>query len=189
MNAELVMLGKRVSMAQRRRRRLLVIGVYAVLAGLLIAASTAEGRHSLTPFVLWAVIFACRLFLGGYYAGGLVKPFSGKPPRRSDVPPSLLALKLRIYQPSLGSGVEYRSDERELHQRDFAHYRAYKVLGIGLLAPWITASFLGNRALLVIDAAMVNRLCATMTLALLALFLTLPQAIMLWTEPDMDPGD
>lgn len=188
MNAELLLFGKRVSMVQRSRRRLAVIVVYVVLASMLVASATLQGHHSVTPFVLWAVVFACRLVLGGYYAGGLVKPFNGKPPRKPDMPPPLLALKLRVYRPILTADEgRYRNDERELDQRNLAHYSAYKVLGYGLLVPWFAASFLADRSMFSLDNATVNRICAMMLLALMALYLTLPQAILLWTEPDMEP--
>ena len=35
----------------------------------------------------------------------------------------------------------------------------------------------------------VNHLCSAMILGLLAMFVTLPQAILLWTEPDMETAE
>ena len=187
MNTELIMLGKRVNMAQQSRRRLLVVIIYTLLALLVIASSTVSEWRSVSPYVIWATILACRLFLGGYTPGGLVKPFNGKAPARSDAPPSMLALKLRVYQPLPGAnGESYRNDERELHQRDLAHFRAYKALGIGLLVPYATSSLLSVQSLASLKPETVIHLCSTMTLGLLAMFVTLPQAILLWTEPDME---
>ena len=149
MNAELVFLGKRVSMAQRSRRRLLVVIIYALLASLVIASTTVADWRGVSPYVIWMALLACRLFLGGYYSGGLIKPFNGKSRTLSDAPPSLLALKLRVYQPLPGAnGESYRNDERELRLRDLAHYRAYKALGIGLMVPYVTSSLLSIQSFL-----------------------------------------
>jgi len=98
-------------------------------------------------------------------------------------------LKLRIYEPVPGVGEAYSNDERELHQRDRAHYVAYKALGIALLVPWFTSSLLGDQSLFSLNPVTVNRLCSAMILGLIATFITLPQAIMLWTEPDMEMAE
>ena len=188
MNAELVLFGKHVSMAQRNRRRIVVAVIYCLLASLLVASYIFGSWRALSPYVIWAVILACRLFLGGYTPGGLVKPFNGKAPRNSERPPNVLALQLRVYPVLPGAdGEAYRNDERELRQRDNAHYRAYQVLGISLIVPWFICSVFGDPKLFGWSEATVNHLCAVLLLAILALFLTLPQAILLWTEPDMEP--
>ncbi len=187
MNAELVFFGHSISMAQQSRRRALVAIIYAILAFMLIGCYVFASWRTLSPYVIWAVIFACRLFLGGYAPGGLVKPFNGKTPNRADAPPPLLALKLRVYRPLPGdSSSPYRNDEREMSQRDRAHYLAYQALGISLVVPWAAASLLGNQRLFGWDPATVNHLCAVLLLAVLTLFLTLPQSILLWTEPNME---
>jgi hypothetical protein len=82
---------------------------------------------------------------------------------------------------------ENRSDERELHQRDRAHFLAYRALLVGLSLLWLVAiwGLLTPRrlnwgpmsaSLMIFGAVMV----------LLTVALTLPQAILLWTEPDME---
>ena len=103
MNAELVFFGMRVSMARRDRRRALVISIYVALAVLMAALWFTSHWHGTGAYVFWAAIIACRLFLGGNYAGGLVKQFEGRAPRQNQRPPSLLALKLRIYRPVLAA--------------------------------------------------------------------------------------
>ncbi len=185
MNAELVIFGKRVSMTQRSRRRIVVVAIYAVLAGLLIASSTVAGWRSVSPYLIWVAILACRLFLGGYYPGGLVKVFNEKKLDRWEAPPTFLTLKLRVYNLVPGAnGEAYRNDERELNQRDRAHYRAYQELGVALTVPWFTSRVLVD---LGVNPATVNHISSTMILGLLAMFITLPQAILLWTEPDVEP--
>jgi hypothetical protein len=188
MRAEIVLLGKRVDMARQTRRRALVVGIYAVLAALIAGMWFADQWRATGTLVFWSAMLACRLFLGGYYYGGLVKPFTGKGPKQYDAPPSLLALKLRVYQPVLDDDNRaFRNDERELKQRDRSHYQAYQALGLAVVLAWLVA-----------DIGMIHpqwlawipmtpfQVFYGLTLVALMLFLTLPQCILLWTEPDMD---
>ena len=187
MNAELVLFGMRVNMAQRQRRRLLVVLIYTALA-VLMAVLWYFSHWRGTGYVFWACLLACRWFLGGYYAGGLVKPFNGKAPKRSDMPPPLLLLKLRVYRPVLAADEPaYRNDERELHQRDHAHYLAYQALGVAVLVPWLLSSLRIIKPGLLGGIPMSpDEMYYGFLMAALTLFLTLPQAILLWTEPDME---
>lgn len=187
MNAELVFFGRRVSMAHRSRRRVLVVSIYTCLAVLLMVLWFLTHWRGTGAYVFWAAILACRFFLGGYYTGGLVKPFNNQAPRQSEIPPPLLALKLRVYQPILAAGEPaYRNDERELRQRDHAHYLAYQALGIAVCAPMLIASLRVIRPSLVPIPISPDELYYGLTLVALVLFLTLPQVILLWTEPDME---
>jgi len=189
MNAELVFFGKRVDMAQRHRRRALVVAIYTVLAALLGILWVSTHWHGSGIYLFWATMLACRLFLGGYYNGGLVKPFSNKPPRSAERAPSLLALKLHVYHPVLGEGESYRNDERELRQRDQAHYAAYQVLGCAMAVVWLLASVRNDSPRLFNWLTMPSdELFCGVSMIGLTLFLTLPQAILLWREPDM-PSD
>jgi hypothetical protein len=186
-NAELVFFGRSISMAQQSRRRILVAIIYCILGSILVGSYVFGTWRTISPYVIWPVIFACRLFLGGYAYGGVVKPFNGKAPNRFEAPPPLLALKLRVYRPLPGDGSSlFRNDEREMSQRDRAHYLAYQAIGISLIVPWAAASLLGDPKLFGWNPASINHLCAALLLAVLTLFLTLPQSILLWTEPDME---
>lgn len=184
MRADLDFFGRRVSMARRNRRRTMIVLIYFIIAVLVIAACANSRLNDMGVYVLWAAIFACRLFLGGNAPGGLVKPFNSKGQREWESPPSLLALKLRVYQPIPGLGADYRNDERELHQRDRAHYWAYQILGVSILVPWFILSF--PKLGFLISHALAIQIVSGMLLASIAMFLTLPQAILLWTEPDME---
>lgn len=186
MKAELVLMGKRVDMAPQAHRRTLVVLIYATLALLIAGLFLADRWRTTGYYLVFATFLINRLFLGGYNFGGLIKPFSGKPPHRSDAPPPFLMLALRVYQPEPGRN-EYRSDERELQQRDRAHYQAYQGLAVmvavlwmltgwNTFAPKLLAWVPGSAALLLYGLA----------LATVVLVLTLPQAILLWTEPDME---
>lgn len=188
MNAELVLLGKRVNMARRARRRALVIAIYAGLALAIALTWWWTGWRGTGAWVIYAVIAACRFFLGGYHRGGLVKPFVYRKPVNAEMPPPLLALKLRVYQPVLAADDDgFRNDERELNQRDRAHYQAYQAIG-GLIA--VEALWASMRMLIPRLQAWAGMTCDQMyygfSLVAITLFLTLPQAILLWTEPDME---
>jgi uncharacterized membrane protein YkgB len=188
MNAELVLLGKRVDMSRRTRRRGLVAGVYLALAVLIAVLWWRTGWHGTGVWLIWAVMLACRFFLGGHYRGGLIKPFVYRKPMNAEAPPSLLALKLRVYQPVLQADDDgFRNDERELNQRDRAHYLAYQTIGMMLMIELLVASMrMLNPRLQAWMGMPADRMYYGVTLVTLTLFLTLPQAILLWTEPDME---
>jgi hypothetical protein len=187
MNAEVVILGRRISMARQTRRRVLVVTIYSAFVLLMAVLWATTQWRGTGGVVIWAAIFACRFFLGGYYSGGLVKPFNGKAPKQYEMPPSLLSLKLRVYQPAPSDDSAYRSDERELHQRDHAHYLAFQVVGVAVCVPMFIASMRLIRPSLMSWIPMQpDAMYYGLTLVALILFLTLPQAILLWTEPDME---
>jgi hypothetical protein len=104
------------------------------------------------------------------------------------MPPPLLLLKLRVYAPLLArEDGSFRSDERELHQRDHAHYQAYQALGIAVLVPFFLASMRVLRPSLTAWIPInPDEMYYGLLLIALLLFFTLPQCILLWTEPDMD---
>jgi len=187
MRAELVLLGRRVDMARRSRRRVLVAGIYAGLA-LVIALTWWIGWGGTSAWVIWAVMLACRFFLGGYYRGGLVKPFAYRKAVNADGPPSLLALKLRVYQPVLRADEDaFRNDERELIQRDRAHYLAYQTIGVLIAVEAMVASMRSLTPKLLGWIGMTaSQFHYGISMVAIAMFLTLPQSILLWTEPDME---
>ena len=188
MNAELVLLGKRVSMARRSRRRALVVGIYAALAAMIGLTWLWTGWRGTGAWVIYAVILVCRIFLGGHYRGGLVKPFVYRKPVNAGMPPSMLALKLRVYQPVLQADEDgLRNDERELNQRDRAHYMAYQAIGSLVAVEAFVASMRMLSPKLQAWMGMPpDELYYGFALVTLMLFVTLPQSILLWTEPDME---
>ena len=189
MNAELVLLGRRVDMARRSRRRVLVAGIYAGLALAIALAWWWTGwRGGTGAWVIYAVIAACRFFLGGYYRGGLVKPFVYRKPVNAEMPPPLLALKLRVYEPVLQSDEDgFRNDEREMTQRDRAHYQAYQAIGMLVaVEAFVACMRMLSPKLRAWMTVPPDQMYYGFSLVILTLFLTLPQAILLWTEPDME---
>jgi hypothetical protein len=186
MKAELVFLGKSIDMAPRAHRRALVVLIYAGLAALMALAWVVDGWHETGVYLVFATLLVNRLFLGGYVPGGLIKPFNGKAPRRSEAPPPFLMLALRVYQPAPEES-EFRSDEREMRQRDRAHYQAYQVLAPALTVMWLLASWkLHAPRLLAWIPASADVMLYGLVLAAVVVSVTLPQAILLWTEPDME---
>jgi len=189
MRAELVFLGRRVDMAAQRSRRTLVVLIYAGFAALLAWSWLADHCRTGGVYLIFATLLVNRLFLGGHYFGGLVKPFNGKGPRRSQAMPSELSLVLRIYRPEPEES-EYRNDERELDQRNSAHYQAYYVLAVALLVLWELANLQVHLPRILARIGLTAELAVSLlgagTLAAIIVAFTLPQAILLWTEPDME---
>jgi hypothetical protein len=188
MRAELVLMGRRVDMALQSRRRGLVVGIYAAMAAMMAGLWFVDHWHSTATYLYWIMLLACRLFLGGYYRGGLVKPFSNKPPRERVEPHPFLALGLRVYRAEPADDERtFRNDERELQQRDHAHYQAYQGIGYALVALWITSYIRMLKPGWMQWAGMSwDQVFYGLTMALMLVFFTVPQAILLWTEPDME---
>jgi len=188
MRAELVLLGRRVDMSRRARRRALVVGIYAVLAALLVGTWFVDHWRTTGTFIFWAAMLACWQFLGGYYSHGLVKPFTGKGPRQFDQAPLLLLLKLRMYPAIVGHEEGgYRNDERELRERDRAHYQAYQAIAVVVVIAWMVAyAGMANRHFVAVIPMTPAQVFYGLMLLTLMLIFTLPQCILLWTEPDME---
>jgi hypothetical protein len=94
-----------------------------------------------------------------------------------------------------------RGDEREMHRRDHAHYVAYRSLLYCFLAgffvygvvlfPLFASYFTGPHAstlpLPLTLPGFLMQLQRFLLVAVCILVITLPEAILLWTEPDMEP--
>lgn len=171
---------------QSARRRLVVI-VYGLL-GLSLAGCWFIDRLHVSAFYLYLVVvlFVNQRILGGYGARGLLKPFHGKGPRNQPMPSNLMELELYRYgNLDRGSDEDYRNDERELARRDRVHYQAYQGICALLALMWLLASWgLHPPRFLPAGLLPVALYCVAMPAVLLAI--TLPQAILLWTEPDFE---
>ena len=83
-----------------------------------------------------------------------------------------------------------RGDEREMHRRDYAHFRAYYLLGYGIVAALFATFFADPNPIapllpLALRTSLI-KLPQILLMATVILYATLPQAILLWTEPDME---
>jgi VanZ family protein len=151
--------------SRARRRRFValiyaVLLVYAVLAAFEITQRSLSGR--VTATYAWIV--------AGF---------------------GILFVALWIVFTWLGGDMGARGDERETHRRDHAHFRAYYVLGIGLVAALFTGFFADpNPIAPLLPLALrtfLIKLPQMLLMDTIFIYITLPQAILLWTEPDMEP--
>ncbi|MGA3045746.1 MAG: hypothetical protein ABSD67_03945 [Terracidiphilus sp.] len=187
MKTELRVAGFTLSMGTRRRRRALVIVIYLFLSALLCAALLwAPWALGSVLWFLFLVGLINRVFFGGLTTRGLVGPFASdiRPLWFRDDPPPASRIDRWIWRRS-PSRKDLQADEREDRLRDRVHYRSYRILTLltyvvwGLFAIVRMGPFLGMGSLPFDFALMVAA-------AVAMLALTLPQAILLWTEPDME---
>ena len=187
MRAELMVLGKPVDMSLRARRRVLVMSIYAtLLLGILLIAWVSrfyEAWQICGAYIVFLALMINRVLLGGYARGGLVRPFSNRETESAarPVPYVLLGLYLRLAD---SSDRSWRNDERELDLRDRAHYNAYQAISVALAILWLLTGSFANRILSKLHFS-TGAMLYLVTLAAVLLAITLPQAILLWNEPDM----
>jgi hypothetical protein len=151
-----------VSLNSRRNRRWVVVLLYVVMGVPYVLISLKHGgfreRYLEFWFLFYPVLLIDALLFGNFM-------FWGK--RRGGL------LKPFAQDP------ERPNDERELAARDSAHYRTLRALRLLILVP-----------ILVLESPYqpAERLFLTRMLlwGLFAIAMTLPQAIVLWTEPDID---
>jgi hypothetical protein len=152
-----------MNMAPRRNRRRLVALTYLGLIALWAITSALAGtRSEPAPYAVMLMVTSLLvngILFGGYGRWGLIKPFATCTP--------------------IGSPTPWHNDERELHRRDRMHFYAYRIV----LAFLIFAFFLGTRPF------QHPQLSHNLVLAGIVLGLTLPQALLLWVEPDMEFED
>ena len=176
------------NMEKQIARRRLVVAVYALLAALLVLGWFLD-RFGVTGsiYVYFMAMFLNWKVLGGYGPNGLVKPFNGKGPRNEPIPSNLMELELYRYgNLDPDAPDQYRNDERELGRRDRVHYQAYQVLAILLCPIWFIAQW-EIRPVHFVPPHLLPILLEWIALPAVLLAVTLPQAILLWTEPDFTP--
>lgn len=168
----------------RRSRRILVVSFYLGFVAFAILFLWIKGFDHYDHLVPLSFFFSA--LLGGILYPGPVRVFSpwqyrlrGVPDRPAD----LAGLRLSSDgQPARPDPI-YRLDEHDIARRDRAHYLAYSVLRWpAILAVWLGLMFYMDW--LPAHFAHVLLLVAP---PLALLFFSLPQAILLWTEPDLDP--
>jgi uncharacterized membrane protein YfcA len=102
----------------------------------------------------------------------------------------ILVVGLMLIFTWLAGDMRTRGDEREIHRRDHAHYVAYWSLTYGFLGALFAGYFRGpNPITPLLPLALRGCLMQLPSVILWAtgiLYVTLPQAILLWTEPDME---
>lgn len=94
----------------------------------------------------------------------------------------------------IAGNMQAPGDERETHRREHAHLKAYSLFGRLVVALLIADAYFKGRNPITpllpqaLRGGMVDWPSA-LFLASGLLYLTLPQAILLWTEPDLEPTD
>ena len=176
-------------------RRRLVVLVYAALA-VLCAASIifARAEPLVYSWTLYATMGVSIFIFGGQGRYGLIKPFPNKPPRPEPVMVDVVRLQLAPMTAGTPDDTSWRNDERELSRRDRAHYQAYSAVGLCLLAILLLAALelqmlLGSRHLQWLSVTVMLQMIFGIALAGSVLMVTLPSAIILWTEPDIGPAE
>ena len=103
----------------------------------------------------------------------------------------ILGTTLMIVFSWIAGDMHARGDEREMHRREHSYFKAYSVFGKLVVAALIAdAYFRGHNPItpllpLALRGGMVGWPSA-LFMATGLLYLTLPQAILIWTEPDME---
>ena len=137
----------------------------------------AHGSNNFALQLPFQSIFWIVILLGGVRAGGWVKPFRTQRQGRS------------IVQPLFGKSLTQRDliaqelaiDEREITERDHIHFVAYSIAQIMVLVLFVSYSLMGSwKQELLLQAGPVFFFLLTLTLW------TLPQTLIMWTEPDME---
>jgi len=160
--------------SRQKTRRLWVAVFWCAMMMFFCVSLLSVFRHG--PVAMLAVqlvlyAYTMSVALGGVRAGGFVKSFSGKQPLFALAAPAHTQAALNL-------------DERETRLRDRAHYTAYAV------ARWLAlALFSIYAALLVFNAPWANRIAPSFFFLLTWTVWSLPQSIILWTEPDMDESE
>jgi hypothetical protein len=168
MNTEYAVGRIRIRFESRARRRWFVALIYAVLLVYAVLAAFEITQRSLngkvTTTAEW-IVAGC----------------------------GILFVALWIVFTWLAGDQRARGDEREMHRRDHAHFRAYYVLGIGLVAALFAGFFADPNPItpvlpLALRAFLI-KLPQMLLMDTILLYITLPQAILLWTEPDMEKSE
>ena len=172
-----------IPVERQRSRRALVIGYYLIflLFGVFTVRFRGPGRYdSLLPLALyWATL------LGGLSFSGPVRTFSRwqrelrlhTEDRRA---PASLAWKY-VVKP-VNPPID-RLDEHDIAVRDRAHYLAYSALRW----PAIAAVFVCGGFILFDTPQQVAHALYLLSVPVAVLFFSLPQVIILWNEPDLEP--
>ena len=161
MNTEYAVGNIRIRFSSQARRRWFVALVYAALA----------------VFILGALFLSHKNATGAWFTASC----------------GILYIALWIAFSGLAGDPRARGDEREVHRRDHAHFSAYYALGFFLFGALIAGSFRGpdpitpHLPLALRSYFMQLPFILLLTTALL--YGTLPSAILLWTEPDIEEAE
>jgi hypothetical protein len=173
-----------ISMTRRSRRRMLVLTVYLLLTALVtLGVALKRDNHFLRPgdFVSGFNLLFVLLFSGISRSifGQLVEQTTFPTPPREG-PGSALPVSLMEYaRKPLGS-----PDERDLEVRNRAYFQAFRIIASYSVVLWLIYLLLNA------TIAQISLNLATLLLfPLIVMTITLPQAVLLWSEPDLPAPD
>jgi hypothetical protein len=172
------------SLARRRTRRWLVGAFWGGLVPLLCVGFQLifindHNQNGIAMLLAVQSIFWIGSLLGGVRAGGLVKPFRTQKKARNILQP--LFAKPQPTQSELVA-QEMALDERDSSQRDHIHFVAYSFAQFMALLLFYLYCLLGFwKQELLRQAGPLLFFLLTITLW------SMPQTLILWTEPDMEP--
>ncbi|HEX7287587.1 MAG TPA: hypothetical protein VF532_15470 [Candidatus Angelobacter sp.] len=167
-----------ISMAERSHRRALVACVYIFLAAILVSAGLLHkrnplpGRNFLGVNLVFGIVY-CGISRVAF--GALVRQATFPLPVDNPDPWKYISIKKPVRYTGPGD-----PDERELAVRNRAYYLAFRIMAIYSLALWPVLLIMEMNT----HAVSVN-LAATLVFPLIVMALTLPQAVVLWTEADV----
>jgi len=160
MNTEYAVGPIRIRFESQARRRWFVALFYAVLAVSAFAGLFTNMKIANSQWVSWVSVGCMIVFVVAFI------PFSW-----------------------VAGNMRSRGDEREMHRRDHAHFRAYYFFLPVLMGELFIRYFREpNHFAPPVPLAFRGFLVQPniLTVSALLLYATLPQAILLWTEPDME---
>jgi hypothetical protein len=166
----------------RRSRRAVVIGYYAFLVAFAVSLLWLRGPAKYDRLLSMAFYFAT--LLGGLTFSGPVRIFTEW--QRRFKGGSAWGTDANLPRPFFSARPFIdpdRLDEHDRHARDRAHYLAYSALRW----PAIAAALFGPLFLLDATPAQVSHFLLLISVPVAVLFFSPPQAIILWTDPDLDP--
>jgi hypothetical protein len=179
MKTHINLFGKPIDMTSQARRRRFIVLFYAAFVALEVLAWLWSPSGGEGTTVMLVFTFLLGPLLGGYLNHsqnvrpedrGLVKPFAGNELLRRGW--------FKVRDPK-----DFRNDERDLMRRDRAHYRAYSVLA-GIIT---VALILSDPPVYhAIPAVTEQRVVFALLQAGYLQAFTLPAAIIIWTEPDLE---
>jgi hypothetical protein len=172
-----------ISLVRRSTRRWLVIGYWAVVLTLVgFDSQLSISDASPLGLVRWlfVIILSSPGFLGGTVRNEAVREFDGPTadePDKSDytfMTTEDIAAKKREKR-------EMQLDERDTMLRNAIHYRAYAFLRKG--ASFV---FVVNLALRAPNYSQYAHFQEPLLVFVFLVFMSLPQSMIIWTEPDME---
>jgi hypothetical protein len=159
------------SMVSRSNRRLLVATTYATLmvlmATVILLLPSGRQMDAIYMCIILAYNVVSRAIFGSLVKDTVLPDFGGG---------KLISLGLA---PGRRRG-EDEPDERDVAVRNAAYFEAYRALAVYSIAIWVASPLF-----FALNASTAVRALQLLVMPLLAMALTLPQAVVLWTEPDM----